>query len=683
MPSAFQFIDNRNRLFGREADVRYLQTRAERTGFTALTGPPRMGKTWLLREFCRRTCEEAAFLIGYAESHGEGDLLRAAVADLYLRWFCDSSFGEQAKTMWRSKKDGFFSRFTAKTVEVASGLVEAVPIVGGVAKSLLEGGKTLFAALADADANLRGQNLAQDLTYDQAFETVCMLAEVANRKVVLVLDAFDQIPDPQRQLGVLNSFLSNAEQWPHTHVVAAIRQNEKGEPAGAAGDLCGMFPSAAVRVLERMSLEGGEGDRLAAYVGRHIQAARGMPSAGLAELTGGYPAVVGRWLDLREDIRTVADLVREARNAERNLYPEFERFREFPPSQQRLGMRIAVLRQFRDRDDWELFRPIVLDGLPEADLGHLQALRLLDPTDYPTYGHATRHRGAMQWFAGELPAPLAEETDRMIRAIGARVRGNDDSSLRHALCLQAMAFHLSYLRLGSTAKTVIECIMCLFPRSMRDKSRRDLVGATARAAAAIWPECAALLGMALFNTLGHAKAEDDLPRRDALLRELRDLRKEHLEDEAVRERLAMGLVNTLNDVKAEDDLPRRDALLQELRDLGNEHPEDGPVRKQLAMGLFNTLIDAKAEDDLPRRDALLQELRDLGKAHPDDEAVRERLGKGLLNTLNHAKAEDDLPRRDALLQELRDLCLRYPEDEFLVRLLKRLKDGFGDLPPAG
>ncbi len=95
----------------------------------------------------------------------------------------------------------------------------------------------------------------------------------------------------------------------------------------------------------------------------------------------------------------------------------------------------------------------------------------------------------------------------------------------------------------------------------------------------------------------------------------------------MREQLAKGLFNTLNHAKAEDDLARRDALLDELRALAGAYPDDAAVRELLAMGLFATLNDAKAEDDLARRDALLDELRALAGAYPDDAAVREQLAR--------------------------------------------------------
>ena len=440
-------------------------------------------------------------------------MLRATVADLYFRWFSNASFGKQAKTLWKSKKEGFFARFAAKTVDVASDLVEAVPLVGGAAKPFLKGGKTLFAPLADADANLRGANLQQDLTYDQVLATVSMLAEVTECWVVLVLDGFDQIPDPGRQLGVLSGFLSNTESWPHTHMLAAIRQNVTGEPAGEVAALCSLHSIAHERVVGGMALRGAEGARLVSYLTEHIPVTRELRAADLVGITDAYPAIVGRWLDRRDDISSMADLEKEARNAKQNLHPEFERFREMPPVQQRLGMRLAVLRQLSGRDDWEVFRPIILGGLGEADIAHLQARGLLELRDYPTYGHATRHRGALDWFSRALPAPLAEETDILIRATGAAARNVDDASLPFLLALHAMMFHLSGSTLSKTAMEVLGAALCMTADGLGNKALRDMVGTSARRCASAWPDCAALLSVALFNVLDRAQSEEDLPRR--------------------------------------------------------------------------------------------------------------------------------------------------------------------------
>ena len=46
----------------------------------------------------------------------------------------------------------------------------------------------------------------------------------------------------------------------------------------------------------------------------------------------------------------------------------------------------------------------------------------------------------------------------------------------------------------------------------------------------------------------------------------------------------MGLFNAPHDAKAEEDLPRRDALLQELRDLCARYPDD-----EFRVGLLKAL----------------------------------------------------------------------------------------------
>jgi hypothetical protein len=90
--------------------------------------------------------------------------------------------------------------------------------------------------------------------------------------------------------------------------------------------------------------------------------------------------------------------------------------------------------------------------------------------------------------------------------------------------------------------------------------------------------------------------------------------------------LASGLFNTLDAAEAEGDLPRRDALLDELRTLAERYPDDAGVREPLAKGLVNMLNQAKAEDDLPRRDALLDELRGLVSDFPEDAFLQTVIG---------------------------------------------------------
>jgi hypothetical protein len=68
-----------------------------------------------------------------------------------------------------------------------------------------------------------------------------------------------------------------------------------------------------------------------------------------------------------------------------------------------------------------------------------------------------------------------------------------------------------------------------------------------------------------------------------------------------REHLARGLFNTLNHAKAEDDLARRDTLLNEVRTLAHAYPDDAAVRARLARGLFSTLNQFPTSTTIPCR----------------------------------------------------------------------------------
>jgi hypothetical protein len=100
-----------------------------------------------------------------------------------------------------------------------------------------------------------------------------------------------------------------------------------------------------------------------------------------------------------------------------------------------------------------------------------------------------------------------------------------------------------------------------------------------------------------------------------------------------RKRLAVELFSALNAAKAENDLDRRDFLLKELRALARKYSDDAAVREQLAMGLCNILNDAIVEGDLARSKAFLDALRALAAAHPDDIALRDVKDQGLHNML--------------------------------------------------
>jgi hypothetical protein len=102
------FPDRRTQLFGREAHIHDLVTRARTDGVTMVVARPQMGKSWTLEEVARRLGEEASgnCIVGFHESSGtENSHFLYAVSDLYARWLNDSSMREQALSFWERYKE--------------------------------------------------------------------------------------------------------------------------------------------------------------------------------------------------------------------------------------------------------------------------------------------------------------------------------------------------------------------------------------------------------------------------------------------------------------------------------------------------------------------------------------------------------------------------------------------------
>jgi hypothetical protein len=214
-------------LFGREADLESLCERASRTGLTAIVGPPQIGKSWLLMEMARRLDRESKprCLVGFTRSpRGASDPLLQVVSDLYQRWLSDSAALEQLRAIWEQQKGRFlpaFARFVGKLSEKAGKLVPLVGEVGGTAiKEALEG-------LVAASEDLRsGRLIVSRLNYTQAQELVSSVHNITRRRIVLVMDQWEETCDVDRQLNTFRDFLREPEQWPECHILLGAREGD-------------------------------------------------------------------------------------------------------------------------------------------------------------------------------------------------------------------------------------------------------------------------------------------------------------------------------------------------------------------------------------------------------------------------------------------------------------------------
>jgi hypothetical protein len=571
--------------------------------------------------------------VGYAESTSEGsDLLLRAVADAYACWLSQASslaklnsLVKQAKQQPGSVVAGFLNGLAAIVGDALS-----LPGVGAVEK-------VLSGVLSVSDNLKTGGLHLSTLSYDQAKELLVRLSELAPEyPLVLILDRLDGCRPVEQAVAPLALFCDHLDGWPQIHFFLGVRrgpEEAQREAVSCVQALRSRSPVVKIMELGRMDLrDPSEQEGLLDCLARMVPVTQHLEPTEVLHLMDGHAGVFARWRDASsESLDTFAALRSLAADAQAYRYEElgaaFQAKAKASPLALRLLLRLALLPQLHDDVLWAALGPLVLDGIPADTVGDLVAERVVQQQgSYLTYGHLTRYEAARYYCTRDnnhsdldLRPYVRQEIEWLITQASRRIRTVDWVEAPFALAL-ANLLPLDDSILGDEV-----CAVCLSAASLFSSAQlgeRKLRLAKALAAAGRFREAVGLLAMGLFNTLVGAKAEEDLPRRDALLEELRALATAYPEDAAVREPLAKGLFNTLNDAKAEEDLPRRDALLEELRALASAYPEDAAVRERLAKGLFNTLNDAKAEEDLPRRDALLEELRALATAYPEDAAVQ-------------------------------------------------------------
>jgi hypothetical protein len=121
------------------ADLTQLLQRTQRSGLTAIVGPPQIGKSWLLMELAYYLDREVnpRCLVGFTRSpRGAIDPLLQVVSDLYQRWLADARAWEQLRAVWEQQKDGLlpvFASFVGKLSEKAAKLVPILGELGGAA----------------------------------------------------------------------------------------------------------------------------------------------------------------------------------------------------------------------------------------------------------------------------------------------------------------------------------------------------------------------------------------------------------------------------------------------------------------------------------------------------------------------------------------------------------------------
>ncbi len=435
------FLDRNDQLFGREAHVQYLCDRAGKPGLTAVVARPLMGKTWTLTKVARRLSasrqssasgqdsESEQYLVGYHESTAaESSHLLYTVSNLYARWLADSNMREQAISLWQRHKH------------------ELVPRVGQMVGSLFEKlasqqfpegvGPVISAAfdgLASAQKDLLGGGLhIAPLPYDQALSLTKLVAQVSKRRVVLILDAWEKSPSMRAESAALEIFLKHRDDWPHTHVLLAIRNPDvdstqaNAEAHQRAHDLCKLNRAAQVYELPPINLtDAKERARIVDFVCKHVPVAQQVGEQDLLGMIDNYPGVLYFWRDPAKhtEIQTADDLHQEADYAQSGRYPEFDHLLNALEGNQRtLAVRLAFFPRL-DAERWKTFQPWLMKDLSDAVINDLIDAKILSDDRFPTYGHDTRHAAARRWFIVHKPALIRRTAEDLIKSLAAGING--------------------------------------------------------------------------------------------------------------------------------------------------------------------------------------------------------------------------------------------------------------------
>jgi tetratricopeptide (TPR) repeat protein len=426
------FPDRQKRLFGRAKDIRQLTDRARKTGLTALTARPLMGKSWVMTEVARILSEEGRAIVGYHESKGaESSHLLYAVSNLYCRWLEESSMREQAMSLWERHKDDLVPQ-VGKMVGLLFEKLAGKQLHDGVGAVV----RAAFDGLAEAQKDLLSGGLQlTPIPYDQALSLMQLVAKITQRRIVLVLDAWEKSPSLNSDFATLESFLKHLDGWPETHIFLVVKNLEidsrklNDEGYQRARDLCRGSAAAHLYELSVMNqADEAERKRIVAYVKSKIAVTEAATDDFILNLVDGYPGVIDFWTNDNgsRSVTTLEDLKRLAFDAQALRYIDLEHvLGELSDELKTIAVHFAFLPRL-DQSRWMLLSKSVLGHCTQTALDTLVDGKLFVDEPYPTFGHDTRHVAAQRWFVEKNRRLLCRVAEALVRNLAGRISGAED-----------------------------------------------------------------------------------------------------------------------------------------------------------------------------------------------------------------------------------------------------------------
>ena len=556
----YDILSQKDLIYGRAPDLAHLRQRAENNGLTVVLGRPQQGKTWLLQELARTLDDSGQVAVGFGRSYGESaDLMLRAVQDLYARWLTRAGVWGRVK----AAGDAPASWLAGPVKLVLDHLVKAVAGDNALTESMV---RQALDALIMANKEATGAaGFLPTLKYDQARDLVAAVHRLSGHRVVLVMDQYQESPDPEGEAKTLRAFLADCDTWPPCHILLALREQE------AAADVMRVLVKerpgrGALHALGGMALDDDTETRrrMLAEIRDRLPALTEVDDAAILDWVEDYPGVLYRWRDMEAD-DAPALIQDRAKDAHAGRYPEIERVLEtLEGDDLSLAIRLALYPNVENADHWEALRDALLDGLDPCGLDRLARARLIEGITPPTFGHARRRKIARGWVLQHAAMATGQAIEVTVKRLAGPIKDATPNIEPHARALAGLAPVLEArgAPLPLVVRACVQAAHTLFQGRAPAGGALDGVvgpseGAVSSWAAALAAELGSPIltgGIASYSLLGACvfalapTSEDAVPSWATSL-------------------LAMGLVNTLQHAKDEGDRPRRDALLAGLRAL--------------------------------------------------------------------------------------------------------------------
>jgi hypothetical protein len=626
--------------FGREQILEDLKKRAETKGLTFIVGPPRRGKTRLMYELAQHLEDSDPYLYGYYKLtfvfDNPFDRCLERLSENYIR---------RASNVEKSKK--FISSQFANIKNRAG-------VVLKVASKFDPSGVGLAIGAAATVADNMGKNQAlQRLPNEILCETVQKIAEESQKKIVLILDQWEEGEDNQENRSILKSFFDEFENWPHVHIFINLRQNR--EAHNHCRDLAVEYAN-IIKIIEPPPLDladSGEKERILNFLHEKVPFTKEIDKDSLIDAIRVTPLVIDRIQG--ESFDNSEALQETIKGAIEGTYIDIiKKIRNLDNPHRRALIFLSLLPELTS-ESWEELNNLGDDFTfsPER-FDHLRNLGILSDVNPPQASHPTAWEIILKHLKAENTNATVDLGHRLAQTLASKIiKVTEDERV----FITAMQQVINKLK-PEGIKPWLEALETVASSMMGQNISGQLPTLCLGVEWTLKNNQALLLF--IIHGLINLTVSSELDERRQCVEEILMLYELDADNVAIREQLTKSLYN----LTVDSELSMRWHCVNKIRTLYELDADNVVIREHLSKGLYN--LTAVAELDETRR--YVQEILTLYELDADNVAIREQLTKSLCNLT----AVSELDEQRQCVKKIRTL---YEVDESNVVIREYLARG--------